>query len=174
MMNLPSPFFFPTIFIPLPFNVTLNIYPLSVVKHMHTVDSQPHSTSLSSCHSTCLPLHRCACIATHNLICCTASHRIALHRIASHLIASHCIASHCISLHRIASHCIALHYPFQDSGIEICAPEVLYLYTDNFDYQHPRADFLRGLLNDDVRGRGGEDSLRDVTRGWMEERRDMN
>lgn len=47
----------------------------------------------------------------------------------------------------------------QDTGIEICAPEVLFLYTDNFDFQHPRADFLRGVLNDDVWGPRGLEGM---------------
>ncbi|CAI6006395.1 unnamed protein product, partial [Closterium sp. NIES-65] len=47
---------------------------------------------------------------------------------------------------------LALRTDLEDSGIDICAPEVLYLYTDNFDYQHPRRDFLRGILNDDIMG----------------------
>ncbi|GJP76699.1 hypothetical protein CLOP_g7168 [Closterium sp. NIES-67] len=47
---------------------------------------------------------------------------------------------------------LALRTDLEDCGIDICAPEVLYLYTDNFDYQHPRRDFLRGILSDDIMG----------------------
>lgn len=38
----------------------------------------------------------------------------------------------------------------QDCHIDICSPEVLSLFTDNFDYQHLRRHFLKGLLVDDV------------------------
>ena len=33
-----------------------------------------------------------------------------------------------------------------DCHIDICAPEVLLLFTDNFDYQHLRRDFVAGTL----------------------------
>lgn len=33
-----------------------------------------------------------------------------------------------------------------DCHIDICAPEVLFLFTDNFDYQHLRRDFVAGTL----------------------------
>ncbi len=33
-----------------------------------------------------------------------------------------------------------------DCHIDICAPEVLFLFTDNFDYQHMRRDFVAGTL----------------------------
>lgn len=39
---------------------------------------------------------------------------------------------------------------FQDCYIDICSPEVLSLFTDNFDYQHLRRHFVKGLLVDDV------------------------
>ena len=35
-----------------------------------------------------------------------------------------------------------------DCGIDICTPEVLAQYTDNFDWQHPRRGFLYGILKD--------------------------
>lgn len=38
----------------------------------------------------------------------------------------------------------------QDCYIDICSPEVLSLFTDNFDYQHLRRHFIKGLLVDDV------------------------
>lgn len=38
----------------------------------------------------------------------------------------------------------------QDCYIDICSPEVLSLFTDNFDYQHLRRHFVKGLLLDDV------------------------
>ncbi|KAL3691739.1 hypothetical protein R1sor_005390 [Riccia sorocarpa] len=40
----------------------------------------------------------------------------------------------------------------QDCYIDICSPEVLLLFTDNFDYQHLRRDFVRGLLSDEILG----------------------
>ena len=36
----------------------------------------------------------------------------------------------------------------QDCHVDICAPEVLMLFTDNFDYQHLRRDFVCGTLNE--------------------------
>ena len=39
---------------------------------------------------------------------------------------------------------------FQDCYIDICSPEVLLLFTDNFDYQHLRRDFVKGILSDEV------------------------
>ena len=36
--------------------------------------------------------------------------------------------------------------------MDICAPEVLFLFTDNFDYQHLRRDFVAGVLGDDAMG----------------------
>lgn len=38
----------------------------------------------------------------------------------------------------------------QDCNIDICSPEVLLLFTDNFDYQQIRRDFVKGLLSDEV------------------------
>eukprot|EP00898_Chlorokybus_atmophyticus_P000815 jgi/Chlat1/1734/Chrsp13S02153 len=45
---------------------------------------------------------------------------------------------------------VEVRYDLQDCYIDICAPEVLYLFTDNFDYQHLRRDFVRGLLSDEI------------------------
>ncbi|GMH10356.1 hypothetical protein Nepgr_012197 [Nepenthes gracilis] len=47
---------------------------------------------------------------------------------------------------------ISLHNDMQDCYIDICAPEVLSLFTDNFDYQHLRRHFVKGLLVDDIMG----------------------
>jgi len=44
---------------------------------------------------------------------------------------------------------LAISY-LQDCYIDICSPEVLSLFTDNFDYQHLRRHFVKGLLVDDV------------------------
>ncbi|KAK9988556.1 hypothetical protein SO802_028795 [Lithocarpus litseifolius] len=44
---------------------------------------------------------------------------------------------------------ISLHNDKQDCYIDICSPEVLSLFTDNFDYQHIRRHFVKGLLVDD-------------------------
>ncbi|CAA0395695.1 unnamed protein product [Arabidopsis thaliana] len=40
----------------------------------------------------------------------------------------------------------------QDCYIDICSPEVLSLFEDNFDYQHMRRRFVNGLLVDDIMG----------------------
>jgi len=42
----------------------------------------------------------------------------------------------------------------QDCHVDICAPEVLHLFTDNFDYQQLRRDFVVGTLNERELGRG--------------------
>ncbi|XP_040999622.1 translation initiation factor eIF-2B subunit epsilon isoform X2 [Juglans microcarpa x Juglans regia] len=47
---------------------------------------------------------------------------------------------------------ISLHNDTQDCYIDICSPEVLSLFTDNFDYQHLRRHFVKGLLVDDIMG----------------------
>lgn len=36
----------------------------------------------------------------------------------------------------------------QDCHVDICAPELLFLFTDNFDYQQLRRDFVVGTLNE--------------------------
>ncbi|KAI3852023.1 hypothetical protein MKW98_020022 [Papaver atlanticum] len=40
----------------------------------------------------------------------------------------------------------------EDCYIDVCSPEVLSLFADNFDYQQLRRDFVKGLLEDDVMG----------------------
>lgn len=47
---------------------------------------------------------------------------------------------------------LSLHNDIQDCYIDICTPEVLSLFTDNFDYQHLRRHFVKGLLLDDIMG----------------------
>ncbi|KAE9598104.1 hypothetical protein Lal_00003914 [Lupinus albus] len=47
---------------------------------------------------------------------------------------------------------LSLHHDKQDCFIDICSPEVLSLFTDNFDYQHVRRHFVKGLLVDDLMG----------------------
>ncbi|MED6169236.1 hypothetical protein PIB30_019708 [Stylosanthes scabra] len=47
---------------------------------------------------------------------------------------------------------LTLHHDKQDCYIDICSPEVLSLFTDNFDYQHLRRHFVKGLLVDDIMG----------------------
>ncbi|KAJ0966515.1 hypothetical protein J5N97_023432 [Dioscorea zingiberensis] len=47
---------------------------------------------------------------------------------------------------------LCLHIDKQDCFIDICSPEVLSLFTDNFDYQHLRRHFVKGLLVDDIMG----------------------
>ncbi|KAL4302598.1 hypothetical protein GQ457_10G014180 [Hibiscus cannabinus] len=47
---------------------------------------------------------------------------------------------------------IVLHNDKQDCYIDICSEEVLSLFTDNFDYQHLRRHFVKGLLLDDILG----------------------
>lgn len=47
---------------------------------------------------------------------------------------------------------VSTHNDMQDCYIDICTPEVLSLFTDNFDYQHLRRHFVKGLLIDDIMG----------------------
>ncbi|VVA95175.1 unnamed protein product [Arabis nemorensis] len=47
---------------------------------------------------------------------------------------------------------IADHAKGNDCYIDICSPEVLSLFEDNFDYQHLRRHFVKGLLGDDIMG----------------------
>ncbi|XP_052190003.1 uncharacterized protein LOC127799817 isoform X2 [Diospyros lotus] len=47
---------------------------------------------------------------------------------------------------------VSLHNDKQDCYIDVCSPEVLSLFTDNFDYQHLRRHFVKGLLVDDIMG----------------------
>ncbi|KAM3223803.1 hypothetical protein ACQJBY_057275 [Aegilops geniculata] len=47
---------------------------------------------------------------------------------------------------------LQLHNNMEDCYIDICSPEVLSLFTDNFDYQHLRRHFVKGLLVDDIMG----------------------
>ncbi|EPS57518.1 hypothetical protein M569_17299, partial [Genlisea aurea] len=47
---------------------------------------------------------------------------------------------------------ISVHNDKQDCYVDICSPEVLSLFTDNFDYQHLRRHFVKGLLVDDIMG----------------------
>ncbi|XP_010528820.1 PREDICTED: translation initiation factor eIF-2B subunit epsilon-like isoform X2 [Tarenaya hassleriana] len=47
---------------------------------------------------------------------------------------------------------ISLYNDRQDCYIDICSPEVLSLFQDNFDYQHLRRHFVKGVLVDDIMG----------------------
>ncbi|KAL6912281.1 hypothetical protein ACP4OV_001086 [Aristida adscensionis] len=47
---------------------------------------------------------------------------------------------------------LQLHNDLEDCYIDICSPEVLSLFTDNFDYQNLRRHFVKGLLIDDIMG----------------------
>ena len=47
---------------------------------------------------------------------------------------------------------IQLRYDLMDSHISICTPEVLMLFTDNFDWQTFHGDFLTGVLGSEILG----------------------
>jgi hypothetical protein len=47
---------------------------------------------------------------------------------------------------------IHVHSDLIDAGIYICAPEVLVLFSDNFDFQHIQRDFIRGVLSEEELG----------------------
>lgn len=43
---------------------------------------------------------------------------------------------------------IELRHDLIDCGIDICTPDVLALWSDNFDYEAPRRNFLHSVLKD--------------------------
>lgn len=47
---------------------------------------------------------------------------------------------------------LVVRYDLMDCQIDICSVNVLALYTENFDYQDVRKDFLRGVLTSDILG----------------------
>jgi translation initiation factor eIF-2B subunit epsilon len=47
---------------------------------------------------------------------------------------------------------IELRHDLIDTRIDICAPELLFQFTDNFDYQDLRADFLHGVVTSEILG----------------------
>ncbi|KAG2662455.1 hypothetical protein PVAP13_1KG538800 [Panicum virgatum] len=60
---------------------------------------------------------------------------------------------------------LQLHNDMEDCYIDICSPEVLSLFTDNFDYQHLRRHFVKGLLVDDIMG-SYDTVSKDVIQRW--------
>ena len=50
----------------------------------------------------------------------------------------------------IEKNLLSLIYSLQNCYIDICSPEVLSIFTDNFYYQHWQHHFIKGLLVDDV------------------------
>lgn len=53
----------------------------------------------------------------------------------------------CLDASLFAEHpAVTVRTDLLDCHIDICAPEVLFLFTDNFDYAHVRRDFLAGTL----------------------------
>lgn len=47
---------------------------------------------------------------------------------------------------------VKLRYDLHDCHISICSPEVLSLFTDNFDWAHFHTDFLKNVLGSDLLG----------------------
>lgn len=47
---------------------------------------------------------------------------------------------------------VSLRYDLMDCQIDICSLNVLALFTENFDYQDMRKDFVRGVLQSDILG----------------------
>lgn len=43
-------------------------------------------------------------------------------------------------------------YDLMDPHISICSPEVLMLFSDNFDYQDISNDFVKGVLGSEILG----------------------
>jgi translation initiation factor eIF-2B subunit epsilon len=54
---------------------------------------------------------------------------------------------------RLAGHPeVSIRYDLMDCQIDICSLNVLALFTENFDYQDMRKDFVRGVLQSDILG----------------------
>ena len=47
---------------------------------------------------------------------------------------------------------VDVRYDCLDCQIDICSPDVLALFTENFDYQNSRQDFVRGVLSSEILG----------------------
>lgn len=47
---------------------------------------------------------------------------------------------------------LQIRFDLMDIGIYVCAPEVLMLFSDNFDYQNIRKDFVSGVLSEEELG----------------------
>lgn len=43
-----------------------------------------------------------------------------------------------------------IHYDWTDCQVDICSVEVLALFTENFDYQSIRCDFIKGVLQSEI------------------------
>jgi hypothetical protein len=48
---------------------------------------------------------------------------------------------------------LAVRHDFSLPGIYVCSPEVLMLFSDNFDYQNIERDFIRGVLSEEELGK---------------------
>ena len=56
-----------------------------------------------------------------------------------------------ISLEELSKHPqVEIHNDLIDSRIYICAPDVLMLFTENFDYQDVSRDFMRGVIQSEI------------------------
>lgn len=49
-------------------------------------------------------------------------------------------------------HAVEFRYDLIDCNIDICSPEVLFLFQDNFDYKDLRRDFINGVLGSELLG----------------------
>lgn len=47
---------------------------------------------------------------------------------------------------------VRIRFDLIDCGIDICSPHVLALFTENFDYDDLRRDFIKGVLTSDILG----------------------
>ncbi|KAG6468301.1 hypothetical protein ZIOFF_072927 [Zingiber officinale] len=69
------------------------------------------------------------------------------------LIAHRCTGLTVQDIHnQLEGFCAQINLKILDCYIDICSPEVLSLFMDNFDYQHLRRHFVKGLLVDDIMG----------------------
>lgn len=56
-----------------------------------------------------------------------------------------------ISLEELSQHAVVqVRHDLMDTRIYICAPDVLALFTENFDYQQVGRDFIRGVIQSDI------------------------
>lgn len=126
-------------------NTYIHIY---VHKHIHTYIVLPTHQNMF--------IYICMYTHIHTYILDCVGHRqLATIGIIVHLASTFVyllVIDRCREWHRVKRQTRLNHiHDMQDCYIDICSPEVLSLFTDNFDYQHLRRHFVKGLLLDDVR-----------------------
>jgi hypothetical protein len=110
-------------------------------------DKQVESLSSNisaSCSQWCLPHGWATCQETLNQWCVTNLILSSVILSSGHIFVAWCNLVTFLEVIR------SIIFFLQDCYIDICSPEVLSLFSDNFDCQHLRRHFVKGLLVDDV------------------------